>query len=293
MRSSVGLNERVDGARGRASEVAACSVAVIVGHIRQFLSPLSHRPGAPPPCRGWTCGSRGLAAATGLTPRLTSGPQTSAFSCLTLHRRTEGTTNSTTRADKAEEGRQLAEVVRSGPTVGQRDVMAGRHHHHEVGGDTPRPVCATGAPVGEVGDLDQHGCAHPRYVEADGGVGLRTLPSPGWSPTCLTVGRMSLTEVRGHDAGPLCASSTFHRVGSSYQATDGLSQLDGRRLHAGQHDRVVAQWRDERGVLHDVDVPGGVRPRPRCSCRSTAPWWRRASARDRRRPPAPPVESRP
>ena len=52
-------------------------------------------------------------------------------------------------------------------------------------------------------------------------------------PACLTVGRMSLTDVRGHDAGPLWASSTFQRLGWVYHASAGPSsvalpsQLDG------------------------------------------------------------------
>ena len=33
-------------------------------------------------------------------------------------------------------------------------------------------------------------------------------------PTCLTVGRMSLTGVRGQSDGPLWASSTSHLLGS-------------------------------------------------------------------------------
>ena len=37
---------------------------------------------------------------------------------------------------------------------------------------------------------------------------------------------MSVTWVRGHEDGPLWASSTFHLAGSRYQAIDGVSQLD-------------------------------------------------------------------
>src|SRR6185437_1320260 len=45
--------------------------------------------------------------------------------------------------------------------------------------------------------------------------------------TCRTGGRVSPTVVRGHEAGPPCASSTFQRFGWSYQVSDWLSQPDG------------------------------------------------------------------
>ena len=46
-------------------------------------------------------------------------------------------------------------------------------------------------------------------------------------PACLTGGSVSPIDVRGHEAGPLCASSTSQRPGWSYQESAGWSQLDG------------------------------------------------------------------
>ena len=168
IRSSVGLKSRRARLPTPAAAVTSCRVAVIPVHIRHFLSLLSHEPPAGP--------------AEAPTPLHQPGVSREASSA-----GSPGTTNMHDQRDQPDQGGERPEDVGRRPPVGERDVVAGRHDHHQVGGHPPGPVGPAGVPVGEVGDLDQHGRPHPGDVEADGGVGLghgghRVVPA------CLTVG---------------------------------------------------------------------------------------------------------
>ena len=82
--------------------------------------------------------------------------------------------------------------------------------------------------------------------------------------TCLTAGLMSVTEVRGHDDGPLWASSTFQlgRVERTKLPTVSASSKVPAGLTPESTTGSLCSGVTSGRVAHHVDVPRRVRETP-------------------------------
>ena len=153
---------------------------------------------------------------------------------------------------------QLAGLVGRRAAVVEGDVVAGRDHHHQVGGHPPRPLGPAGLPVGEVGHLDLHRGAHPVDVEGDRAVGLRDVGHHGGRLGHRRGAGVCSADTRSHAAGPSAAGTTFHRLGLSYQLAAGFNQLVWPGDTPFHTTGRLASGCTRRGIADLVDLPGGV-----------------------------------